>query len=124
MPTVVVPFRGTEGKSRLVRLPVEARAALGEAMLSDVVAACEALGRVYVVTSARPAVRATIVPDRGGGQGAAVTAGLDVAAGAGSPGPFLVVNADLPCVTARDLLTLAGSIPTGGLALVAATDGT
>src|SRR5262249_13977855 len=118
MPTVVVPFRGTEGKSRLVRLPVEARAALGEAMLAEVVAAAGALGPVYVVTSAAVEVGATIVPDHGGGQGAAVRAGLDQAVANGSPGPFLVVNADLPCATARDLLTLAGSIPDGGLALV------
>jgi 2-phospho-L-lactate guanylyltransferase (CobY/MobA/RfbA family) len=124
MPTVVVPYRGTEGKSRLVRLPVEARAAIRAAMLADVVAASEALGPVYVVTSARPDVRATIVPDHGGGQGAAVRAGLDRAVREESASPFLVVNADLPCATARDLLTLAGSIPPGGLALAAAADGT
>jgi len=34
------------------------------------------------------------------------------------------VNADLPCVDARDLLALAGGVPEGGLALVAAADGT
>jgi 2-phospho-L-lactate guanylyltransferase (CobY/MobA/RfbA family) len=124
MPTVVVPYRGTEGKSRLVRLPLEARAAIREAMLADVVVASEALGPVYVVTSARLDVRATIVPDHGGGQGAAVRAGLDLALREESPSPFLVVNADLPCATARDLLTLVGSIPAGGLALVAAADGT
>ena len=40
------------------------------------------------------------------------------------PGPVLVVNADLPCVRPRDLLTLLGALPEGGLALVAAADGT
>ena len=124
MPTVVVPFRGTEGKSRLARLPLEARAALAEAMLADVLAACDALGPVYVVTPAAPNVAATIVADHGTGQAAAVRAGLDAAVAAGAPAPYLVVNADLPCVTARDFLALAGSIPHGGLALVAATDGT
>ena len=49
MPTVVVPFRGAEGKSRLARLPLEARAALARAMLADVLAACTAVGRTYVV---------------------------------------------------------------------------
>src|SRR5437762_9815768 len=68
LPTVVVPYRGTEGKSRLARLPVETRAAIGEAMLADVVAACAVVGRVFVVTTERLAVPATIVPDPGGGQ--------------------------------------------------------
>jgi 2-phospho-L-lactate guanylyltransferase len=125
MPTVVVPFRGTEGKSRLARLPLESRAALREAMLADVLAACEVVGATYLVTSAeRPAGRATLIADDGRGQGAAVAAGLDGAALAGAPAPFLVVNADLPCVTPRDLLALVGAIPDEGLALAPAHDGT
>jgi 2-phospho-L-lactate guanylyltransferase (CobY/MobA/RfbA family) len=35
-----------------------------------------------------------------------------------------VVNADLPCATPRDLLTLFGALPPDGLALVPARDGT
>jgi 2-phospho-L-lactate guanylyltransferase len=125
MPTVVVPFRGTEGKSRLAGLPVAARASVREAMLADVLAACEAVGTTYVVTNARGLrTAATMITDDGRGQGAAVAAGLEAAERAGSPAPFLVVNADLPCVTARDLLALAGAIPDDGLALVAAADGT
>src|SRR5262249_18474230 len=125
MPTVVVPFRGREGKSRLAGLPLEARAALREAMLADVLAACEAVGSTYLVSSPpRPVGRAILVADEGRGQGAAVAAGLDQAALAGAPAPFLVVNADLPCVTARDLLALAGAIPEAGLAIAAALDGT
>ena len=125
MPTVVVPFRGTEGKSRLAGLPLDARAALREAMLADVLAACEAVGATYLVTSAHGlGTTVTLVVDDGRGQGAAVAAGLELAARTGSPAPFLVVNADLPCVTARDLLALAGAIPDHGLALVAAADGT
>jgi 2-phospho-L-lactate/phosphoenolpyruvate guanylyltransferase len=125
MPTVVVPFRGTEGKSRLARLPLEARAALREAMLADVLAACEAIGSTYLVTSApQPVGRAILVADDGRGQGAAVAAGLGQAALAGAPAPFLVVNADLPCVTPRDLLALAGAVPDEGLAIAAAVDGT
>jgi 2-phospho-L-lactate guanylyltransferase len=125
MPTVVVPFRGTEGKSRLAQLPLDVRAALREAMLADVLAACEAVGTTYLVSSARHlASGATLVPDEGRGQGAAVVAGLDLAARTGAVRPFLIVNADLPCVTARDLLALAGAAPDGGLALVAAADGT
>ena len=34
----------------------------------------------------------------------------------GAPAPYLVVNADLPCATPRDLLALAGAVPDGGLA--------
>ena len=125
MPTVVVPFRGTEGKSRLAGLPLDARAALREAMLADVLAACEAVGATYLVTSAhRLGTTVTLVVDDGRGQGAAVAAGLELAGRAGATTPFLVVNADLPCVTARDLLALAGTIPDHGLALVAAADGT
>jgi 2-phospho-L-lactate guanylyltransferase len=125
MPTVVVPFRGTEGKSRLARLPLEVRVALREAMLADVLAACQAVGATYLVTSAqRVRTTATLVVDDGRGQGAAVAAGLDAAGRTGAAAPFLVVNADLPCVTARDLLALAGAIPDDGLALVPAADGT
>ena len=125
MPTVVVPFRGTEGKSRLAGLPLAARASVREAMLADVLAACEAVGTTYVVTNARGLrMAATVIADAGRGQGAAVAAGLEAAERAGSAAPFLVVNADLPCITARDLLALAGAIPDDGLALVAAADGT
>jgi len=94
-------------------------------MLADVLAACEAVGTTYLVTSACGlGTAANVVADDGRGQGAAVAAGLAAAARAGSTAPFLVVNADLPCVTARDLLALAGAIPDHGLALVAAADGT
>jgi 2-phospho-L-lactate/phosphoenolpyruvate guanylyltransferase len=125
MPTVVVPFRGSAGKSRLARLPLESRTALGEAMLADVLDACELVGPTYLVAPT-PWTRqcVTLVADDGRGQGAAVTAGLELAALRGEAAPFLVVNADLPCVTARDLLALAGSVPADGLALVAAADGT
>ena len=96
-------------------------------MLADVVAACTAVGPTFVVAPAgdrrRGAPRS--FADPGGGQGAAVRAGLEAAAFAsGGVGPFLVVNADLPCVTARDLLALAGAVPDDGLALAPAVDGT
>ena len=126
MPTVVVPFRGAEGKTRLTELQHEQRTALNGAMLADVLAACAALGEAYVVTSAElsPGTAATVVPDPGHGQGAAVVAGLDAAVAAGAAAPFLVVNADLPCATARDLLALSGAIPNQGLAIARAADGT
>jgi len=95
-------------------------------MLEDVVGACAVVGATFVVAreGTHPA-GATLVPDPGGGQGAAVRAGLAAAALAtGDAGPYLVVNADLPCVTARDLLALAGAVPDGGLALAPAADGT
>ena len=126
MPTLVVPFRGAEGKSRLGPLTGKARAALARAMLEDVVGACTAVGPTFVVApDATHAPGATVIADPGGGQGAAVRAGIDAAALAtGGRGPYLVVNADLPCVTARDLLALAGAVPDGGLALAPAADGT
>ena len=126
MPTLVVPFRGAEGKSRL-ELPAPARAALVRAMLADVVAACAAVGPTFVVTPGDIALAgATVVVDRARGQGAAVRTGLDAVVAAGGSPPVLVVNADLPCATPRDLLALAGAVPADGpaLALAPAADGT
>ena len=48
MPTVIVPFRGENAKQRLAPLPDAARAALAKAMLADVLAACESVGRTLV----------------------------------------------------------------------------
>ena len=131
MPSLVVPFRGAKGKSRLGPLPQPAREALAAAMLGDVLAACMAVGPTFVVGSVSEQALlstghpVTLVADPGGGQGPAVRAGLEAAALAGGGlGPLLVVNADLPCVTARDLLALAGAVPDDGLALAAAADGT
>jgi 2-phospho-L-lactate guanylyltransferase (CobY/MobA/RfbA family) len=100
-------------------------------MLGDVVSACTAVGPTFVVAPAgdealeTAAADATPVDDPGGGQGPAVRAGLGAAAlAAGGAGPLLVVNADLPCVTPRDLLALAGAVPDDGLALAPAADGT
>jgi 2-phospho-L-lactate guanylyltransferase (CobY/MobA/RfbA family) len=103
VPTIVIPFRVAGAKQRL---PEELRAELARAMLADVVAPAEEVGR-------------TLVAD-GKAQGAAVEAALsDV-----REMPILVVNADLPAVTPRDLLTLLGSIPPEGIAIAAAADGT
>ncbi len=65
--------------------------------------------------SAARALGATVVDDPGGGQGAAVTAGIS-----GLAGRCLVVNADLPCATPEALASLAGHSP----AFVPASDGT
>jgi 2-phospho-L-lactate guanylyltransferase (CobY/MobA/RfbA family) len=107
MPAVVVPFRREAAKSRLAPIPGEARRTLAEAMLEDVLAACEAVGRTVAVATE-------------GEQGEAVEAALREV----DRGPVLVVNADLPCVKPRDLLTLLGALPQGGLAIVEAADGT
>jgi 2-phospho-L-lactate guanylyltransferase len=117
--TVVVPFRA--GKSRLALADGERRA-LALAMLEAVVAACVAFDETLVVTSDADAATlaerhgARPVADPGGGQAAAVAAGL----AASGPGTTLVVNADLPRATPDDLHTLAAAAP----ALVAARDGT
>ena len=122
MATLIVPFRGQGAKQRLETLPggAQARSALAQAMLEDVVAACQDVGRTVVVTPDPLAVDVETIADPGRGQGAAVAAAL-VSVG---EEPVLVVNADLPCATPRDLLSLLGSAPSGGLALVPARDGT
>jgi 2-phospho-L-lactate/phosphoenolpyruvate guanylyltransferase len=124
--TVVVPFRGSDPKRRLEPMSGRARAELAGAMLADVLEAAVAVGRVFVVAPEAPPLPDAVehVDDPHRGQGAAVRAGLDAATAAGAPPPYLVVNADLPCATARDLLALAGAIPEGGLAIAAAGDGT
>jgi 2-phospho-L-lactate guanylyltransferase len=123
--TVVIPFAGAEGKTRL-HASRRARRALSLAMLGDVLAACLAVGEARVVTSdsdgavlARDA-GAEVVDDPGGGQGAAVSSAL---AGV-EPGAMLVVNSDLPCTVPADLRALLAATPAGGMALVEAVDGT
>jgi 2-phospho-L-lactate/phosphoenolpyruvate guanylyltransferase len=95
-------------------------------MLRDVLAACVAVGNVRVVTSdeegsaAADEVGADVVLDPGGGQGAAVQAGLESV----PPRGILVVNADVPCVVPQDLRSLLAAPPAGCLGLVEALDGT
>jgi 2-phospho-L-lactate/phosphoenolpyruvate guanylyltransferase len=125
MPTIVVPYHGAAGKSRLRSLPRDLRESLAQAMLEDVVAACLATGPTFVVSPETDLPDGAVaVHDPGRGQGAAVEAALDAAVVADAHGPFIVVNADVPCLTARDLFTLAGAVPDGGLAYVPARDGT
>jgi 2-phospho-L-lactate guanylyltransferase len=123
--TVVIPFAGAEGKTRL-HSSTRIRWALARAMLSDVLAACVLVGRTRVVTpddegadAARDA-GAEVVADPGGGQGAAVQIGLEGV----EAGGILVVNADVPCVVPHDLRSLLAAASTGCLALVEAADGT
>jgi 2-phospho-L-lactate guanylyltransferase len=125
VPTVVIPFAGEEGKTRL-HASRRTRREVSLAMLADVVAAARAVGSVRVVTDdAEGAALATEagaerLADPGGGQAGAVAAGL---AGL-EPGAILVVNADVPCVLPGDLRALLAATPAGGLALVEALDGT
>jgi 2-phospho-L-lactate guanylyltransferase len=123
--TVVIPFAGAAGKTRL-HSSSRVRRALAHAMFCDVLAACLPVGRVRLVTpdeeaaaSAREA-GAEVVADPGGGQGAAVQTALE---GVGLDG-ILVVNADLPCTVPHDLRSLLTATPAGCLALVEALDGT
>jgi 2-phospho-L-lactate guanylyltransferase len=120
--TVIVPFR-SGGKSRL---PDELRVKVALAMLGDVLEAATAhADRVRLVTGDTTAARIAegigveVVADPGGGQGAAVQAGL-----AGIDGVCLVVNADVPQVSPSDLAALALPPSAGAFAVVAATDGT
>jgi 2-phospho-L-lactate guanylyltransferase (CobY/MobA/RfbA family) len=95
MATCVVPFK-PGGKTRL------GDPAIAQAMLEDVLEACEPVGP-------------TVVADAPGGQGPAVAAAL-----AELGGPVVIVNSDLPCAQPRELERLLGAAP----ALVAAPDGT
>ncbi len=103
-PAIVIPYRSGTAKSRL---PARVRDRLARAMMRDVLAVAAEIGR-------------PVLADGVGGQGAAVANVLDEL----PDEPVLVVNSDLPCATPRDLLSLLGAIPEGGLALVAAADGT
>ena len=126
MATVIVPFRGTDPKRRLDRLDRAARSTLASAMLADVLEAARAVGPVLVVAGKAPPLPPGVehVADPRRGLGAAVRAGLDAATDRALQAPLLVVNADLPCATARDLLALAGAVPEGGLVVAPAADGT
>jgi 2-phospho-L-lactate guanylyltransferase len=125
MPTVVIPFAGVEGKTRL-HSSARIRRALAHAMFCDVLAACVLIGETRVVTPDEEAANAArdagaqAVDDPGGGQGAAVQAGLEGL----ELGGILVVNADVPCVVPHDLRSLLAATPAGCLALVEALDGT
>src|SRR3954449_1309498 len=125
MPTVVIPFAGVTGKTRL-HTSKQVRAELSIAMLGDVLAAARAVGSVRVATSDPSGGRvaeeasADVVADPGEGQGAAVAAALDGL----EPGGILIVNADVPCVVPADLRALLAATPAGGIALVEALDGT
>ena len=123
--TVVIPFTGVEGKTRL-HASRRVRRELSLAMLGDVLAAAFAVGEPRVVTSdaegaslAREA-GADVVGDPGGGQGAAVQSALAALVA----GPTLIVNADVPCVVPDDLRALLAVTPAGGIALIEALDGT
>jgi 2-phospho-L-lactate guanylyltransferase (CobY/MobA/RfbA family) len=107
MATIVVPFRRENAKRRLRPLPEEARAALAEAMLADVLAAAETAGH-----------RTTVAHEAGQGEA------VELALRRVESRPILVVNADLPCAQPRDLLALLGALPDGGMALAEAPDGT
>ena len=125
MTTVVIPFSGAPGKTRL-HASRRIRHELSLAMLGDVIAAGLPVGAVRVVTAdADGAVLAetagaTVVDDPGGGQAAAVAAALDGV----EPGATLIVNADVPCAVPDDLRGLLAATPAGGVALVEALDGT
>lgn len=125
MAQFVVPFRGESAKQRL-DASVDVRSTLALAMLGDVLTACVATGRTLLVTedgearSLAEELGAEVVYDPGGGQGAAVAAGLERA----GEGTVVVLNADLPCVVPHDLRTLAGAAELGALGLVEAEDGT
>jgi 2-phospho-L-lactate guanylyltransferase len=127
--TVVIPFAGVEGKTRL-HASIRVRREFSLAMLGDVLAAARVVGDVQVVTADADGAavaneaKAAVLEDPGGGQGAAVQAALRCLERGLDPGAILIVNADVPCVGPDDLRALLGATPAGGIALVEAHDGT
>ena len=120
MTRVVIPYAGSRGKTRLA-LESSERETLSKAMLASVLSVALEVGQTWVVSPDElQGSGATWIHDPGGGQGAAVAAALG-AIGAGS---VLVVNADLPSLSADDLLALEAATPQPGIAIAAATDGT
>jgi 2-phospho-L-lactate guanylyltransferase len=123
--TVVIPFAGVEGKTRL-HASSRVRREFSLAMLGDVLAAARRVGDVHVVTAdpegaaVANEAEATVLDDPGGGQGAAVQAALQAL----GQRTILIVNADVPCVVPGDLRALLAATPPSGLALVEAHDGT
>jgi 2-phospho-L-lactate guanylyltransferase len=123
--TLVIPFAGIDGKTRL-HASSRVRRDVSLAMLGDVLAAAHGVGDIRLVTPDEEGamlareVGAEIVPDPGGGQGTAVQAALEGL----EPGAIVIANADLPCVVPDDFRALLAATPAGGIALVEAIDGT
>ena len=125
MPTFVIPFAGIDGKTRL-HGSSRVRRDVSLAMLADVLAAARSVGDIRLVTQDEDGAAlgrdagAEVVPDPGGGQGAAVQAALDGL----EPGAIVIANADVPCALPDDFRGLLAATPPGGIALVEAFDGT
>lgn len=124
MAAIVVPFRGSGGKQRLVDLGPEQHRAVVLGMLADVVRASTQVARTTVVTADESGRRIArdaggeAADEPGGGQSRAVAAAL-----ASLPDePVLIVNADVPCVTTRDLHALFAVAEAGRIALVVSAD--
>jgi len=123
--TLVIPFAGIDGKTRL-HASSRVRRDVSLAMLGDVLAAAHSVGHIRLVTPDEEGaalgreVGADVVSDPGGGQGGAVQAALEGV----DPGAIVIVNADLPCALPDDLRALRAATPAGGIALVEALDGT
>lgn len=109
----IIPVKaGDDAKSRLAGvLDPSERAALVDAMLAHVARACGAasnIARVCVVGPSRRGLHADIplLSDPGGGLNAALAAALEDALRAGA-GRVILIAADLPSVTPRELEMLA-----------------
>jgi len=123
--TLVIPFAGIDGKTRL-HASSRVRRDVSLAMLGDVLAAAQSVGDIRLVTPDEEGaaigreVGAEVVPDPAGGQGAAVREALRGL----EPGAIVIANADLPCVVPDDFRALLAATPAGGIAIVEAADGT
>jgi len=123
----IIPVKASpDGKSRLAEaLDARTRGALVDAMLARVVAAaCDAdnVAQVCLLGGSSDDPRLRVLTDPGGGLNAAATSALAQAARQGAS-RAIVIHADLPQVTARDVELLAAA-PAGEIALAPDRHGT
>lgn len=110
---VVVARTGPNAKTRLGgALDPDARIALAEAMLADVLSAAGGAELAGIVTVTEPAIDSSdgvvAMTDPGTGHPDAVRAGIDAAIAAGA-GCVIVLPGDLPLLRSDDVRTLAES---------------
>ena len=134
MNTILVPIKNLAGaKQRLAgMLTVERRRDLAEAMVGDVLDTLSQLDqpesvsvvtRDALVTMLASAYGFDIIADReNAGETAAIAMATNACLNRGSAG-VLVIPADVPLVTARDVKTILDAAPKRGAVLVPAADG-
>lgn len=131
MPVIaIIPVRSFRlGKQRLAgSIDTERRERLGRALAGHVAVVSEGAGLLPLIVTTDPGVAAWAtasgfpsLPDPGEGLDAACRAGAEWASESRSR--WLVLHADLPLLTERDLEELVGPIDSGGDVIAPSSDG-